>query len=157
MSSYRDPLNPEAIHFPGKLSTRILFVVLIGFLVLLSIAVLFAREETGRKIVELGVIGFALLVILAAWPPEIITSETGIRQHRFLRLGERFVAWPEVTAIRRSPELFGLFGTRAGGIETTRVVIESVNGSPRIVHSSLHSDMARFLKEVERRSGKSVS
>ncbi|MBI5281131.1 MAG: hypothetical protein HY858_05560 [Candidatus Solibacter usitatus] len=147
MASYRDRRNPEAVHFPGSLTTKIMATVGLFICLLLAILAITSPEKHWMWLLDTVLLSVVVLLLVWTWPAEIITDQHGIRTRRFLGLLSSHISWHEVGRITTVQE-FGGLGARLGlGAEC--LVVAARTGTVTIVHSPRHPDRRRFLLELK--------
>ncbi|MGC8884443.1 MAG: hypothetical protein ACP5UT_16550 [Bryobacteraceae bacterium] len=148
MASFRDRLDPELLHFPGRWRTRILIGA--GLLVNALTALLcwwFESPAPRPLEAELGLLAALSLWMAACWPREILCGPAGVGQRQWLGLRRVRIPWDEVLAVEPYEE-FGGAGKRFG-IECSALRV--VSNRHEIRHTPRHPDPDRFLRECRMR------
>ena len=154
MSSFRDPRNPEVVHFPGTLAS----FACLGFCAFLALVLLLVATTSGPPLLRIGLSlpPLALLaLVFSVWPRRISLGERGVWQYNLLGRQKFMIPWNELAEPAESVEL-ALFSKspRAGFASNQTVVLASNKLALRIVHTPRHSDRDRFLALARKRFAK---
>ncbi len=149
MASFRDPLQPERVHFPGCWRTRILIGAGL-FLLLLTGLLAWWFEDPGMRgqPEDWAMLLLAALWLLACWPREIVCGPAAVEQRQWLGLRKVRIRWDEEPRIEQTQE-FGGVG-RLLGLAASAVAVAGPEGVIR--HTPRHADAERFLQECRRRT-----
>lgn len=152
MSSYRDRLNPELVHFPGRLASySVLGACAVACLFMLAVL---AAGEAGW---ERGVFGPLTCAVLAAvyraWPRRITLGERGAWQCNILGRKSFMIRWNGMAPPRTGVELGWLLSKPREGFAANRTaVLSSLTHSRKVVLTPRHSGHDHFLKLARARS-----
>lgn len=154
VSSYRDPQNPELVHFPGTLasfSTLGACAVVCIFILAVLVA---GGADWARNI--FGPLTCAVLAaIYRAWPRRITLGEKGAWQCNILGRKSLTIPWDEMAPPRLDVELGWLSSTPREGFGANRtVVLSSLSQPRRLVLTPRHSGHDFFLKLARDRIGR---
>jgi hypothetical protein len=146
VSSYRDPQNPELVHFPGTLAS---FSVLgaCAAVCLFILAVLLAGSADWVRNI-FGTLTCAVLAALCrAWPRRITLGEKGAWQCNILGRKSIMIPWDGMAPPRVDVELGWLSSTPREGFAANRtVILASLSQPKRVVLTPRHSGHDHFLK-----------
>lgn len=150
VSSYRDPVDPESVHFPGSFASRFLLIV-VDFVCILTIITVFLVGAGWTEWRDIALVLTIVVVTVAMWPRRICVDDMGVAQFTLFGRRRRFIQHGEMGQVVYSPELPLLARVLPRGVVKSKIIVPSASGSVRIVHTPLHSDRERFLSELRRR------
>jgi hypothetical protein len=146
VASYRDLVNPEAIHFTGSLPSRVLLGTAMCLCLLLCYPA-WMSPSLAERLVDMGLLSAIFIWCAVSWPREIVVNQYEVLQRRFL--GKRVIALGQIGEVSPASE-WGL-PSRGGSLSTRSVRIVHQDGEPSIVFTARHTDLNRFLFELQRR------
>jgi hypothetical protein len=147
VESHRDPRNPEAVIYPGSLTTKILVVVALSLCLLLAISAVASPEGLWVSIIDGTLIAGLVLLSAVSWPAELVTDQFGIHSLRPLGIRSVHIPWREVGEVGHAME-FGGLGARLG-LQAQCIVIQDAARLRRVVHTPRHPDPKRLLLELK--------
>jgi hypothetical protein len=148
--SYRDHRNPELMHFPGSLGTKILIVAAESLFGVLLGAGLFTGPAGERARDSMALLVVMLLVALL-WPRHLSIDQHGIRMAGFFGIGKTRIPWSDLDPPADGREMLHARWMERLGIRGRTLVFRSRVTGARVVHTPRHPDRARLLRELERR------
>lgn len=154
VSSYRDPQNPELVHFPGTIAS---FSVLgaCAAVCLFIVAVLVVGSADWVRNIFGPLTCVVLAAVYRAWPRRITLGERGAWQCNIAGRKSFMIPWTEMAPPRADVELGWLSSTPREGFAANRtVVLASLSQPRRVVLTPRHSGHDHFLKLVRSRTGR---
>ncbi len=149
MSYYRDPLNPEAVHFPAKLHVAAINgLLLIALMATVVLTLIYGRGTQLRDDLAKAVVCTAVVALY--YPKRITTNEAGVHASRFLGFGRRLMRWHEIGSVRERALVPGIPPFSAGFIGNWVVEVRPVDGTRPIRLTCRHSGRRAFLRELRR-------
>lgn len=140
-------MNPEAVHFPGSLTTKIMASIGLFVCLLLAILAISSPEKHWMWLIDAILISAVAIFLIYAWPSEIITDQHGIHARRFFGLFSSYIEWSEVRGVTLIQE-FGGLGARVGA-SSESLLITDRTGILKITHTPRHPDRQRLLLELK--------
>lgn len=150
VSSYRDRLDPEVVHFPGSFASRTLLAV-VAFLCVATVPVILMFGYGWLNWVHAGLVVILLAVIVGTWPRRICIDDVAVSQFTLFGKRHHFIRHEDMAPVVFTPELRTLAWMTPRRASWTNVVMRSTLENKRIVHTPRHSDRDRFLSELHRR------
>jgi len=148
VASFRDPLQPELVRFPGLWRTRILAGAGLFFAALTAVLGWWFASPTAPSSWKENTVLLGLALWLAAcWPREIVCGPVAAEQRQWLGLRKVRIRWDEDPALERKQEFLGL--GRWLGLAASVIELSSPAGVIR--HTPRHADAERFVQECRRR------
>jgi hypothetical protein len=149
VSYYRDPRNPEAVHFPPQLHVSAANVfILLEIILTVILTLLYGRGQNVRA--DLAVAAACLAVLALYYPKEISTDETGVHAGGFLAIRKRLIRWKDVESVRERAMVFGIPPFHTVFLANWVIEIRSASGQPPIRLTCRHSGRKAFLYELKR-------
>ncbi len=146
VSSFRDRLNPEAVHFPPGIARKA-WIVIGAAVILVCLAPAYWIEQPLQSVIVDSVLAAAALAFLvSAWPWGLVTDQFGVSRKSVYPARSVFIPWKEVASVEPFLLYHGFLANL--GIDNEALAVYSSNGK-RIVHGPEHTDRARFLHEFE--------
>lgn len=148
MSSYRDPRNPEVVHFPGTLTA----MATMGLLAIITLCILVLCLLSGPWLERL-LWSIPPLLILAFiygyWPRKIVLGERGVWQYNMAGKQNYMIPWTDIA----QAELTGELGSspQFAFARNQAVRLQSTQQNLVILHTPRHSDPERFLALAQKR------
>jgi hypothetical protein len=149
VSYYRDPRNPEAVHFPAQLHVAATYVFILLALILTAVLTLIYGRGT-QALTDLAEVLACLAFIVFYYPKTITTDETGVRIGGLFGLRKRLIRWDEIQSIKERAIVYGIPAFDAGFVANWVVVIRSVLGERPVRFTCRHSGRRAFLYELNR-------
>lgn len=146
VSSYRDPQNPELVHFPGTIASFSTLGACAAVCIFILAVLVAGSADWTRNI--FGPLTCAVLAaVYRAWPRRIILGEKGAWQCNILGRKSFMIAWNEMAPPRTDVELGWLSGApREGFAANQTIVLESATQPRRVVLTPRHSGQEYFLR-----------
>jgi hypothetical protein len=149
VSYYRDPLNPEAVHFPAQLHVVATYALIVLALILTGVLTLIYGRAP-EALTNLAEVLACLALIAIYYPKEITTDETGVRIGGLFGLRKRLIRWNEIQRARERAAVYGIPAFDAGFVANWVVEIRSFSGERPIRFTCRHSGKTAFLYELKR-------
>ena len=149
VSYYRDPLNPEAVHFPSQFHIAVTDALTLLETVLTVILTLL--YGWGQRVpADLAVAAACLAVLALYHPKEIITDEAGVHTAGFPGIRKRLMRWKDIESVRERAIILGIPPFHTACLSNWVIEIRSASGRPPIRLTGRHSGRRAFLYELKR-------
>jgi hypothetical protein len=149
VSYYRDPLNPEAVHFPPQLYVLVIDgLILLEILVTVILGLIYGWGQ--HPLADLAVAVACLAVLALHFPKGITTDETGVHGGGFPANRKRMIRWKDIESVRERALVFGLPPFHTAFLANWVIEIRSVSGEGPIRMTCRHSGREAFLRELRR-------
>jgi hypothetical protein len=149
VSYYRDPRNPEAVHFPAQIHVAATHAFILLALIVTVILTLTYRQGADA-LGELGVVAACLAALSLYYPKKIITDETGVHAGGLLAFRKRLIRWNDINSVRERAAVYGIPPFDTAFIANWIVEIRSISGERPIRFTCRHSGRLAFLRALKR-------
>jgi len=146
VSSFRDRFNPEAVHFPAKIRSKVLIVCGAVAMVLSTLPSYWVEQPLRQTLIDSALLVVGLAFLFSAWPDYLQTDQFGVSQQSPFPHRRVFIAWKDVASIDVKSQLGGLLLKL--GIKGDALVVYSSEGR-KVTHGPRHPDRPRFVHELE--------
>jgi hypothetical protein len=149
VSYYRDPLNPEAVHFPAQLHVAATYALILLALILTGVLTLI-YDQGMKALTDLAELLACLAVLALYYPKTITTDETGVRIGGLFGWRKRLIRWNDIQSARERAAVPGIPAFDAGFLGNWVVAIRPFSGERPIRFTCRHSGRRAFLYELKR-------
>jgi hypothetical protein len=146
VSSFRDRLNPEAVHFPAKIGSKVLIVCGAVVMVFCALPGYWVEQPMRQTLIDSALAAVGIGFILLCWPNYLKTDQFGVSQQSPFPHRRVFIPYKDVASVEVKPE-FGRILSGLG-IDGEALVVYSSEGR-KVTHGPRHPDRPRFLHELE--------
>jgi hypothetical protein len=146
---YRDPFNPEAVHFPAHLHVAVAHAVVVLAL-LTTVALIVIYGDGTREMGELAAVAACLAVLALHYPKRITTDEAGLRVAGWFAFRRRLIRWNDIKSVQECPLVRGIPPFHAGFVANWVIEIRSASGERPVRFTCRHSGRGAFLRELKR-------
>jgi hypothetical protein len=150
MVSYcRDPLNPEAVHFPPRFYVPATYgLILLEIVATVILASIYGWGQ--YPVADLAVAAACLAVLALYCPRARTTDETGAHAGGFLAIRKRLIRWKDVQCVRERAMAVGIPPFHTAFLSNWVIEIRSALGRRPIRLTCRNSGRKAFLHELKR-------
>jgi hypothetical protein len=131
VSYYRDPLNPEAVHFPAQLHVAATYALILLALILTGVLTLI-YDQGMKALTDLAELLACLAVLALYYPKTITTDEMGVRIGGLFGWRKRLIRWNDIQSARERAAVPGIPAFDAGFLGNWVVAIRPFSGGWRL-------------------------
>ena len=146
VASFRDRYNPEAVHYPAIIRSKVLIVCGALLMVLSVLPTYWVEQPLQPVLIDTALAVAGLSFVLLAWPDYLKTDQFGVSQESPFPHRRVFIRWKDVASVDSKREYGGFLSGL--GVESEALVVYSSEGR-QVVHGPRHPDRPRFVHELE--------